>query len=99
MLTPREGATTTLLPNGKVLLAGGDQINGGILASAELYDPATGTWKPTLPFITGRRGFTLHFGSPAARSSSSVDSTSTTRMPAAPPNSTTQPAQSRGPAS
>jgi hypothetical protein len=44
LLTSREGATATLLPNGKVLLAGGDQINGGILASAELYDPASGQW-------------------------------------------------------
>ena len=34
--------TATLLPNGKVLVAGGR--NGGYLASAELYDPATGTW-------------------------------------------------------
>ena len=35
--------TATLLPNGKVLVAGGDSY-GGYLASAELYDPASGTW-------------------------------------------------------
>src|SRR5438034_3588093 len=33
----------TLLPNGKVLVAGGFG-NGGYLASAELYDPLSGTW-------------------------------------------------------
>src|ERR1700692_3527770 len=40
--TAREYHTATLLPNGKVLVAGG--YNGGFLASAELYDPAIGTW-------------------------------------------------------
>jgi hypothetical protein len=34
-----------LLPNGKVLVAGG--YDGGSLASAELYDPASGTWTAT----------------------------------------------------
>jgi WD40 repeat protein len=37
--------TATLLPNGKVLVAGGG--SDGLLSSAELYDPATGTWSPT----------------------------------------------------
>ena len=35
----------SLLPNGKVLVAGG--YNGSQLASAEIYDPATGIWTPT----------------------------------------------------
>ena len=44
----RQGATATVLPNGKVLVAGGSTyINGSALTSAELYDPATGTWTLT----------------------------------------------------
>src|SRR5262245_16748519 len=41
--TARTAYTATLLQNGKVLVAGG-QDAGGVLASAELYDPATGSW-------------------------------------------------------
>jgi len=43
---PASGYTTTLLPNGQVLLAGGDQDGTPATAtsSAELYNPATGTW-------------------------------------------------------
>ena len=37
------GHTATLLPNGKVLVAGGS-IQWLCLSSAELYDPASGTW-------------------------------------------------------
>ena len=40
---PRDGHTATLLPNGKLLLAGG--YNGSCLASTELYEPATGQWR------------------------------------------------------
>jgi hypothetical protein len=41
--------TATLLPNGKVLVAGGRTgfPSGTILASAEIYDPANGSWTTT----------------------------------------------------
>ncbi len=38
--------TATLLPDGKVLVAGGN-YDTVILATAELYDPATGRWTAT----------------------------------------------------
>src|SRR2546423_1442462 len=51
--TPRNGHTATLLPNGKVLVAGGNG-DGTFLSSAELYDPATGTWSYTGNLNTAR---------------------------------------------
>src|SRR4029077_3614336 len=42
----RYAHTATLLPNGKVLVAGG-YGNTGYLSSTELYDPARGTWTAT----------------------------------------------------
>lgn len=48
MNVARQGATATLLPNGKVLVAGGSQfINADALTSAELFDPSTGLWTLT----------------------------------------------------
>jgi len=46
MTTSREYGTATLLPNGEVLVVGGDNSSGD-LSSAELYNPATGTFSPT----------------------------------------------------
>ena len=46
LTTAREYHTATLLPNGKVLVAGGIG-NNGFAVNAELYDPATGTWENT----------------------------------------------------
>ena len=47
----RGGETATLLQDGRVLITGGDNCgdaeHAGIWASAELYDPATGTFSPT----------------------------------------------------
>jgi hypothetical protein len=57
MTTPRAQFTAALLPNGKVLIAGGD--NGAFpLASAELYDPATGTFTATGSMTTQRYAHT-----------------------------------------
>ena len=44
MTVARELHTATLASNGKVLIAGGDNSNGDVLASAELYDPNAGTF-------------------------------------------------------
>ncbi len=55
MGTPRENAAAVVLPSGKVLVHGGmlaPPFTGGgtpttFHSSAEIYDPATGTWSPT----------------------------------------------------
>jgi N-acetylneuraminic acid mutarotase len=50
MTTNREGHTATLLPNGKVLVTGGalnETYDSPAFSSAEIYDPATGTWSLT----------------------------------------------------
>jgi subtilisin-like proprotein convertase family protein len=51
--TARGGHTATLLNNGQVLVAGGGN-SSGILSSAELYDPASGTWTMTGPMNNPR---------------------------------------------
>src|SRR6266550_4313266 len=50
----RSQHTATLLPNGKVLVAGGVDNNNNALASAELYDPVSGTWTATGNLNTAR---------------------------------------------
>ena len=53
--TARYDHTATLLPNGKVLVAGGFNVVGVVtFASAELYDPASGTWTFTGNLNTAR---------------------------------------------
>lgn len=56
MTTARYAHHATLLSNGEVLIAGGADNNGNqnALASAELYDPATGGFTTTGSMITGR---------------------------------------------
>jgi hypothetical protein len=54
MIEARKGFTATLLPNGLVLVAGGD---GGYRA-AELYDPKSGRWTATGDMVEGRFGHT-----------------------------------------
>jgi N-acetylneuraminic acid mutarotase len=53
--TNREEQSATLLPGGEVLVAGGwSTAAGEPLASAELYNPATGTWTATGSLGTAR---------------------------------------------
>ena len=57
MATARQAHTATLLSDGRVLVAGGSVSNndGYQVASAELYDPATGTWSPTGSMLEARQ--------------------------------------------
>ena len=55
MTTGRIGHTATRLNGGKVLVTGG-LGSSGYLASAELYDPSTGTFSVTGSMATGRNG-------------------------------------------
>jgi hypothetical protein len=57
MVTPRSGQSATLLLDGRVLVAGGGNGNDA-LASAEMYDPATGTWTATGSMTQPRSGQT-----------------------------------------
>src|SRR5713226_6370394 len=58
MNSPRLYHTATLLPNGQVLVVGGSANLASwpppALASAEVYNPSTGTWKTTGSLKTGR---------------------------------------------
>ena len=56
MSVPRHSHTATLLPNGKVLIAGGNDST--ILKSAEVYDPASGEWTPTGNMKSAREAHT-----------------------------------------
>jgi len=57
MAAVRADHTATLLPNGKVLVAGGVDFNSYVsLASAEIYDPTTGSFSATGSMTTGRDG-------------------------------------------
>lgn len=58
MTTPRSSHTATLLPNGKVLVAGGITNGSARTATAEIYDPATGTWTVTGSMNEPRAGHT-----------------------------------------
>ena len=56
MSTTRPDDTSTLLPDGEVLVAGGYNVNASPVTSAELYNPATGTWTPTGSMEVAREG-------------------------------------------
>src|SRR6202022_1366648 len=58
MHTPRSYHTATLLADGRLLVVGGieasNDVTGKVLASAELYDPATNTWTTAAPMRVAR---------------------------------------------
>src|SRR5579859_2787687 len=56
MLESRSGHTATLLPDGRVLIAGGMRRNQDFYKSAELYDPASGKFQPAGEMSIGRVG-------------------------------------------
>jgi len=60
MRTPRFYHTATLLPEGRVLVVGGadGEYGGRVLATAEVYDPATGVWTQTGSLGKTRRDHT-----------------------------------------
>ncbi|MFJ7956357.1 Kelch repeat-containing protein [Streptomyces sp. NPDC096319] len=62
---PRFSHSATLLPDGRVLVAGGAAVRSAdshrTLRSAETYDPGTGTWTRVRPMTDAR------FGHPAVR--------------------------------
>jgi large repetitive protein len=55
MSVPRVFHTATLLSDGKVLVAGGDNRYGTTYRTAELYDPATGLFTPVANNMTTER--------------------------------------------
>lgn len=58
MTASRAAHTTTLLPNGKVLVAGGFTGGGNRLASAEAFDPTTSTFSAAGTMRVTRAGHT-----------------------------------------
>ncbi|WP_426752380.1 kelch repeat-containing protein [Myxococcus sp. Y35] len=56
-MTARGNVTATRLATGQVLVTGGS-ASGTVLASAELYTPATATWAATGAMAPARSGHT-----------------------------------------
>jgi hypothetical protein len=56
--TPREAHTATLLPDGRVLVAGGERTFAAFLSSAEISDPGVGAWTATVAMSEVRMAHT-----------------------------------------
>src|SRR5215472_17739331 len=56
MIEPRSGHSATLLPDGRILIAGGMRRNQDFYRSAELYDPGTGKFQATGQMTLARVG-------------------------------------------
>jgi hypothetical protein len=54
LLVSRTAFTATLLPDGRVLVAGGVDPTDNTLGSAEVFDPASGTWRLTGSLVEPR---------------------------------------------
>ena len=61
MTTPRANAAAIRLRDGRVLICGGTATGqvGGVLASAEIYDPVARTFTPTGSMTVPRAGQTI----------------------------------------
>ena len=55
LIAARSQHSATLLPDGRVLIAGGGAGNASILTSAEIYDPGTGTFRAAASMTAARR--------------------------------------------
>ncbi|MEE8524210.1 MAG: kelch repeat-containing protein, partial [Thermoanaerobaculia bacterium] len=58
MTAVRSHHTLTLLFSGKVLAVGGSDAEGSALASAEIFDPASGDWTPAGSLLEARHDHT-----------------------------------------
>src|SRR5262245_59678318 len=58
--TARANHTATLLPDGRLLVSGGENA-GGVLASAEIYAPYSGMWSSAGNMAVARRDHTATF--------------------------------------
>src|SRR5215467_1952275 len=58
MTARRAGHSATLLPDGRVLIAGGYGAGSAVIAGAEVYAPSTGVFTPTGDMIEPRGGHT-----------------------------------------
>ena len=61
MTSPRAGAASIRLGDGRVLICGGTSTGnvGGVVSSAELYDPASQRFTPTGSMTVPRQGHTI----------------------------------------